>query len=236
MPPQVKVGTSGYSYFWNEGKPSPFEWYVKQGFDTVEINATFYRFPSPAWVNVWRRAPPGFDFSIKVHRSITHYRRLGEGSHDLLERFVRPLEPLADRIAFWLLQMPPRFTYSETNLSRVSSFIAGVDLDAPVVVEFRDAHWWDHVDEVARTGAAFCSVDAPGLPRDIVSTNDVLYLRVHGREAWYDHVYSEEELWEMARGVLQSSASRRYVYFNNDTGMLPNGLLLRRLLTGALVL
>jgi uncharacterized protein YecE (DUF72 family) len=228
----VKVGTSGYSYFWNEGKPSPFEWYVRQGFDTVEINATFYRFPSPAWTKVWLRAPEGFDFSIKVHRSITHYRRLGPGSQDLLDRFRRPLGPLSDRIAFWLLQMPPSFTYSDRNLSRLSSFVEGADLGATLVMEFRHPSWWDHVEDVTRTGAAFCSVDAPGLPPDLIPANDVLYLRVHGREVWYDYVYSEEELREMARALLESGAGRRYVYFNNDTGMLPNGLMLKRLLAG----
>lgn len=230
MTPLVKVGTSGYSYFWNEGRPSPFEWYVKQGFDTVEINATFYRFPSPSWTKVWSRAPRGFDFTIKVHRSITHYRRLGTCSHELLERFRRPLRLLEERIAFWLFQMPPSFTYSEKNLGKVTSFLQGIDLGAPVVLEFRHPEWWEHVSDVSRTGAGFCSVDAPDLPRDLVSVNDILYLRVHGRDAWYDYVYNEEELKEMATHILQSPAERRYVYFNNDTGMLPNSLALKSIL------
>jgi len=44
-----RVGTSGYTYSWNPGKPSPFEWYISRGFKTVEINASFYRFPRRSW-------------------------------------------------------------------------------------------------------------------------------------------------------------------------------------------
>ncbi len=225
---EIRVGTSGYSYPWNEGKPSPFEWYLKLGFNTVEINASFYRFPMPAWVNVWIRAPADFTFSIKVHRLITHRRRLGEESVETLERFQEPLEPLADRIAFWLFQMPPSFAYSENNLERVTSFLREADLESSAAVEFRHSSWWDHIDEVEGTKAAFCSVDAPGLPRDIVAVNDVVYLRIHGRDSWYSYVYSEDELEEVAHHLEQVRASRKYVYVNNDEGMLPNGGYLKK--------
>lgn len=226
LPP--RVGTCGYSYFWNEGKPSPFEWYLGQGFNTVEVNASFYRFPSPSWTRVWLRAPGDFDFSIKVHRSITHYRRLGEGCPELFERFRRPLEPLRERIAFWLFQMPPTFTYKERNAAKLASFLSALGLASSAVLEFRHPSWWEHVGEVMETEAAFCSVDAPGLPRDLIAVNDVLYLRIHGRTSWYSHVYSEEELEGIASGVVRSDADRKYVYLNNDEGMLSNGSFLMR--------
>jgi uncharacterized protein YecE (DUF72 family) len=42
----ILVGTSGYTYSWNKGKPNKFEWYLDQGFNSVEINRNFYRFPT----------------------------------------------------------------------------------------------------------------------------------------------------------------------------------------------
>ncbi len=226
MIPSVRVGTSGYSYFWNEGKPSPFEWYLRQGFNTVEINASFYRFPSTSWVRTWMKAPTSFDFSMKVHRSITHYRRLGEASVELFERFQRPLEPMTDRITFWLFQMPPSFSCSERNLERIEVFLNAVELGSSAVLEFRHPLWWERLEEVRRSGAAFCSVDAPGLPGEIITLNQVMYLRLHGRTSWYDYVYSEEELLDIVEEVSQSPAPRRYIYLNNDHGMLPNGAFL----------
>ena len=40
----IQIGTSGYTYSWNEKRPSPFTWYVKQGFNSVEINASYIDF------------------------------------------------------------------------------------------------------------------------------------------------------------------------------------------------
>ncbi|MGA7368230.1 MAG: hypothetical protein WBX01_03810 [Nitrososphaeraceae archaeon] len=41
----IRIGTSGYTYSWNERRPSPFKWYINQGLNSVEINASYYRFP-----------------------------------------------------------------------------------------------------------------------------------------------------------------------------------------------
>jgi uncharacterized protein YecE (DUF72 family) len=68
------------------------------------------------------------------------------------------------------------------------------------------------------------------LPRYKFATNDVVYLRLHGREAWYAYVYDESELIEIAKKVKELSASKKYVYLNNDHGMLTNGKLLMKLL------
>jgi hypothetical protein len=43
--PVIRIGTSGYTYSWNKKKPTAFQWYINQGFNSVEINASYYRFP-----------------------------------------------------------------------------------------------------------------------------------------------------------------------------------------------
>lgn len=226
----VKVGTSGYNYFWNEGKPSPFEWYIKQNFKTVEINASFYRFPSTSWVECWMKAPKDFDFSIKVHRSLTHVSRLGERAVELWSKFIKPLSEMIDKISFWLFQMPPSFLAKQQNLERIKVFFKRIDAYGKFVIEFRHPSWWGFIDEIESCGLVFCSVDCPELPNDMVVTNDVLYLRMHGREEWYSYVYSEEELEDIARRIKAIRASRKYIYFNNDHGMLENAKRLMELL------
>ncbi len=218
-----KIGTSGYNYFWNEGKPSQFKWYLKQNFNSVEINATFYSFPYKSWIKSWSEAPDYFDFSIKVNRIITHYAKLSEKSIEIFKRFKSYFKPIENKIAFWLFQMPPSFEFNETSLSRIRNFFSSLGIKA--VIEFREPSWWnEEVFEILEEmGIVFCSVDAPELPKDIIKSNETVYLRLHGREEWYSYEYKKEELDEIFDMIIRLSPKFCYIYLNNDHGMLPNG-------------
>src|ERR671925_965767 len=137
----IKVGTSGYTYSWNKGKPSPFLWYVSQGFNSVEINASYYRFPSESWIRTWlATAPDYFTFSIKVNRYITDYTRLkGEKAVQLWYKFAKTLDKIKDKIDFWLFKMPPSFKYVPENLETLRKFFNDIKLDnnSKAVLEFR---------------------------------------------------------------------------------------------------
>ena len=84
----VRIGTSGWSYdHWTEvlyrpGLPAArrLARFVEV-FDTVELNASFYRWPKDSTFAGWReRVPDGFTISVKAHRGLTHYRRLNSPS------------------------------------------------------------------------------------------------------------------------------------------------------------
>ena len=48
-------------------------------FDTVEINCTFYGTPKPKSVATWvEQTPPGFLFTVKASRYLTHIKRLAD--------------------------------------------------------------------------------------------------------------------------------------------------------------
>src|SRR5258707_14079183 len=81
----IRSGPSGWSYdhwadvLYRPGLPvaKRLARYVEE-FDTVELNASFYRWPKDATFAGWReRLPTGFTMSVKAHRGLTHYRRLG---------------------------------------------------------------------------------------------------------------------------------------------------------------
>ena len=55
----IKIGTSSYIYPWIKEKPSSrFLWYVNQAFNSVEIDAKYYRFLTESWINTWLSAVP----------------------------------------------------------------------------------------------------------------------------------------------------------------------------------
>jgi uncharacterized protein YecE (DUF72 family) len=236
--PKIRIGTSGYSYSWNKAKPNAFEWYISQGFNSVEINYSFYRFPPLASIKFWQiKAPRDFTFSIKVHRSITHYNRLKKPrSIELWDQFSKIFEPLQNKIDFWLFQMPANFKFKQENLERVRSFFNSDGIMHQVVtrkkavIEFRDSSWWNEpaLKEIERAGIAFCSVDAPRLPNEIITISDAIYLRLHGTKTWYNYLYPEERLKQIVSDMIAMGAQKKAIYLNNDHGMLPNGLFLMK--------
>ena len=238
MEPKIRIGTSGYSYSWNKAKPDAFEWYIGQGFNSVEINYSFYRFPQVTSIKLWRaKAPKDFTFSIKVHRSVTHYNRLKKPrSIQLWDEFLKNFEPLENKIDFWLFQMPANFKFKPENLERVKSFFNNESIMHQIiprkkaVIEFRDSSWWNEqaLKEIEKAGIVFCSVDAPNLPNEIITTSDAIYLRLHGTKTWYNYLYPEKRLKEIVSDMLGKQAQKKAIYLNNDHGMLENGLFLMK--------
>lgn len=89
-------------------KPLSFSMVRGPRVNSVEINASYYRFPMESWVNTWLSvAPFNFTFSIKVSRYITDYTRLkGESAVQLWNKFSKTLDRISDKIDFWLFKMP----------------------------------------------------------------------------------------------------------------------------------
>lgn len=72
----VRIGTSGWSYhhwsgvLYQPGLPVAGRLArYSEVFDTVELNASHYRWPTEAMLTGWRdRLPDGFAMSVKAHR------------------------------------------------------------------------------------------------------------------------------------------------------------------------
>jgi uncharacterized protein YecE (DUF72 family) len=210
------------------------EWFrhYSKHFDTVEINASFYSWPTVANVKSWLRQPGERDFvyTVKVCELITHIKRF-EGTETLVKDFGLIADILGVRMGCFLFQLPPSYRFTE---ARLSAILGQLDPARRNVVEFRHASWWNETVYAAfrETGTIFCSCSGPRLPDVLVRTADDVYLRLHGPERWYRHDYSESELTEWADKIRDSGATKAWVYFNNDyEGFAPkNALAMRRLL------
>ncbi|MGC1933355.1 MAG: DUF72 domain-containing protein [Candidatus Nitrosopolaris sp.] len=105
------------------------------------------------------------------------------------------LESVSDKIDFWLFQLPANCKYSIENARTIKAFFENAKLpNNNAIIEFRDSSWWKQVRAIVKIGIVFCSVNASGLPNDIITTNNAIYLRLHGSKEWYNYVYSKREL------------------------------------------
>ncbi|MEM3467059.1 MAG: DUF72 domain-containing protein [Candidatus Jordarchaeales archaeon] len=221
----VFVGTSGWAYFWNpEGN---FDWYVKNsGLNAVELNASYYRFPFPSQVRGWaKRTPEWFRWTVKVSRLITHVFKFGERSFSTWKRFREIFAPLDGKVSFYLFQLPPNMKPTGKTVEKIENFVDEAELGPRFALEWRNKEWFSEewISWAHGLSLTVVSVDAPDLPRRIIVSDGRVYLRLHGRTSWYSYVYSEEELEEVADRIAAEKPESIYVFFNNDTGMLPNG-------------
>ena len=236
-PVPVWIGTAGYSWpdwvgpFYPTGTSAArmLGFYATQ-FPAVEINNTFYRPPTPEQlVRLTTRTPPGFRFSLKVPRSVSHDRL--DADLDPLRRAVDELAA-RDRLIGLVIQFQEAFTNTPPN-RYLLEHVAADCCSASGRRGCRHESWNRPRlgDWLRDRGLDLVTVDVPDLPRlfprgviDPGATR--LYVRLHSRRAdnWYtggknryDYDYSDAELGEWI-GRLADSAPRlnaAHVIFNN---------------------
>lgn len=222
-PPGLNVGCSGWFYWdWKDRFYPPgsstrdwFRHYASQ-FNTVELNAPFYSWPTVATVRTWTRQARDlpFVYTVKVNELITHTRRFAR-TRALVRDFGFIHDLLGPRMGCFLFQLPPGFHYDAARLHRI---LDQLDPTRRNVIEFRHRSWWNPTVTSAfrKAGAIFCSCSAPGLPDELVDTGGEAYLRFHGTRNWYRHDYTPEELAVWVDRLRAARPSRIWAYFNND--------------------
>jgi uncharacterized protein YecE (DUF72 family) len=198
----LHVGTSGWAYkewrpaFYPAGMPeSAFLDHYARTLTACEINATFYRLPSPSTVERWRaQVPDSFRFAVKAHRRLTHGARLapdGEGSAEFLQRFLEAVAPLGGAVGALLVQLPPTRRRDDAALVRL---LAALPADGPpAAFEFRHESWEDPAvhELIAAAGGTVCLAHTGGPAPPALPPGPIAYVRLRSeryepaeRDAW----------------------------------------------------
>lgn len=234
------VGTCGYSYEeWREVfypkdlQQKDFLRFYSLIFPFVELDFSWYAMPKPATLeNMARQTNPGFLFSLKAHRSLTH--EIAEDWQSQADEFSKGVNVLAahKKLASVLIQLPYRFSYTAENRKYLGDLCSALSA-FPLVVEFRNDVWYQPrvFDELSKRNITLAMIDRPelsGLPPETqMMTTGTVYFRLHGRNAdqwWagdsttrYEYEYSNRELKERAQilDALSRKAEKVFVAFNN---------------------
>ncbi len=239
---RLLIGTSGYTYkdwrgiFYPKGVPQS-KWlsFYAQHYNTVEINATFYRpFPRHVYEKWYASTPEDFCFTLKGPKLITHQKRLHDVEEDL-DSFVQAAQGLKEKLGVMLWQFSPG-TQADDLRDLLKAFLPRLPDSVQQVFEFRHKSWFteETYDLLNHYKAGFVINDSSRWPAQEAVTGGFMYVRFHGPKQLYASLYSPEQLqgWaEKIRPHLKDSDV--YAYFNNDFGgrALQNANELRDLLT-----
>jgi uncharacterized protein YecE (DUF72 family) len=218
------VGCSGWNYedwrevFYPRHLPAARRLqHYAESFETVEVNATFYRLPTTKAAAGWANATPEhFVFSVKTSRYLTHVKRLREVV-DGWRRLAERIEPLAEagKLGPILWQLPGNFHRDDDRLeSALTALPSGRHC-----FEFRHASWFvPEVEELLLVhDAALVIGDEP--TRDFQTharTAAWTYVRFHcgrGKDGNYTPSQLDEWSARLRRWLTDGDV---YAYFNDD--------------------
>ena len=228
MQKEWHIGCSGFHYrewkgaFYPE-KLAQSKWFgfYTQQFNTLELNVTFYRFPTLKALQAWyEKAPERFSFSAKVPRSITHFKRFN-GTEIMMQDFYTLLrDGLREKLACVLIQLPPQCSYSQEHLDKI---LRQADPSFRNVIEFRHESWWreDVQQQLKAANISFSGVSFPKITRDEAVVNtELCYYRFHGVPKLFYSEYDESFIRGIYNQVMAAEhVSKVYIYFNNTASM-----------------
>jgi uncharacterized protein YecE (DUF72 family) len=232
----IRIGTSGFSYrewigaFYPEGtQPADMLHYYASRLDTVEVNNTFYRLPSPEIVEGWRKsAGPGFHFAVKANQRITHRRDLGR-TDDFFSLFLDRIALFKERLGPVLFQFPPYFGDLGTALDFVRQVQAATPRQVRVpVIEVRNPKLLqpEFFTPAVAAGVNLCFNDEFLEPAKWPEPGPVAYLRLRSE------TYTARELKGFAGRLKDWSAQGRdsYVFFQHEGRATELALALKKLI------
>jgi len=211
------IGTSGYNYpewrgsFYPEKFPTAkMLAFYSARFNTVEVNYTFYRIPTPALLEKWAEGTPdGFTFTLKAPRRITHDSKLQHVA-DLTQTFCRTAATLGSKLGVLLFQLPPTMKRDD---ARLAAFIDTLPEGTRAAFEFRHPSWHDAAvfDALRGRNLALCIADSEKMSTPVVATADYAYFRL--RDEGYQP--ADIEQWaQTIRGL--GGVGETFVYFKHE--------------------
>ena len=226
----LHIGISGWTYAGWRGVFYPKKLqhrleleFASREFNSIEINGSFYSLQLPSRYQRWHaETPPGFIFSVKGGRFISHMKKLRDVEAPLANFFASGVLCLGEKLGPILWQFPPNFGW---NSERFTEFFELLPRDTVAAARLAKKHdvkvngrAWTRTDAtrpirhaveirhatfmtpeffgvLRRYNIAFVAADTAGKwPYAEDLTADFVYCRLHGAEQLYVSGYSDQEL------------------------------------------
>jgi uncharacterized protein YecE (DUF72 family) len=207
----IKIGCCGYPV-------SQTVYY--ENFKLVELNSTFYKYPSLATVERWRsKAPRDFEFTVKAHQDITHkYKLRVEYAIESFERVKQICRILKAKII--LIQTPASF--SPKNIDDAKEFFRGVNREDFILVWETRGGSWENAEAIESLRKILRELEVTHVTDPLklmpAYTANLAYFRLHGMgERMYYYQYTNDELrrlYDKVKG-FENLEMGVYVLFNN---------------------
>lgn len=161
--------------FYPRGTKDELAYYSSQ-FNSIELNATFYRMFGRDQIISWReKTPAGFRFFPKVNQSISHLRRLND-VQQLVDEYCDGISNFGEKLGMVFLQMNDNFGYK--NYDKLVRFVENFPKAIPLAVELRNSEWFNNERIALEVYELFERNQITNIIVDAAGRRDLLHMRL----------------------------------------------------------
>ncbi len=187
--------------FYPRGTKDELIYYASQ-FNSIELNATFYRyFPAEQFEKWYHKAPPNFKFFPKLNQEISHWKRLQEITKQV-DNYLYAVSNLQEKLGTIFLQMNSNF--SPKDFDRVIAFAESWPKEIPLAMEFRHPEWFSSHKVADELYYLLKKHNIANVLVDTAGRRDMLHMRLSNNEAFIRYVganhatdYARLDAWVM---------------------------------------
>ncbi|MAZ72538.1 MAG: hypothetical protein CMC70_05260 [Flavobacteriaceae bacterium] len=184
--PKLYVGCAKWNRadlkgFYPRGTKDELSYYATQ-FNSIELNATFYRiFPADVFEGWYEKTPPDFRFFPKVFQGVTHWKRL----HDFegyLNDYLLNASNLKEKLEMPFVQLHSNF--SPKDIDRLPTFFEAIPKDMRIAIEFRHTDWFNDETVASELYTILEKYEASNIIVDSAGRRDLLHMRMTSPSAF----------------------------------------------------
>lgn len=188
--PKIYVGCAKWNKadlkgFYPKGTKDELVYYSSQ-FNSIELNATFYRiFPADQFTSWYDKTPDGFKFFPKLNQEISHWKRLQE-TKEVVTHYLNNASNLKEKLGTIFLQMNDNF--SPKDFDRVIKFVEDWPKEMPLAMEFRHTNWYNDASVATELYQLLETNNISNIIVDSAGRRDILHMRLTNATAFIRYV------------------------------------------------
>ena len=194
-PLEVSIGCAKWNRqdlkgFYPRGTKDELVYYASQ-FNSIELNATFYRFFRPEQFEKWYdKTPAGFTFFPKLNQEISHWKRL-IGVNDAIDNYLYAASNLKEKLGTIFLQMHSNF--APKDIERVIAFVELWPKEIKLAIELRHTDWYNDTIISKELYQVLEENNIANVLVDTAGRRDLMHMRLTNNEAFIRYVGANHE-------------------------------------------
>ena len=172
--------------FYPKGTKDELTYYSRQ-FNSIELNATFYKNYSANQYETWyQKTPQGFKFFPKLVQDISHFKGLDSEVQPIVEEFLLNASHLKEKLGTIFLQMHTNFSPNEFD--KVIRFIEKWPKEFKLAIELRHTDWFNDPLIAKELYNLLEENNVSNVLVDTAGRRDIMHMRMTNSEAFIRYV------------------------------------------------